>query len=147
MNWLEKLIPSWCTNRNAKQDKKDINAPSLLPEIQITTQNEQALSLINPLENPHKPKLTNFSRRSTNFTADTYNEAVVQECQVLLNCNNCGLEATGYCPCCPNTRFCIECFEKSHKLLKGLHRLISYQPKLCPSQKQLENLIKIKKFM
>ena len=147
MNWLEKLIPSCCINRFSKQENKDVKTSNSLPEIQISIQNEHALNLLNESENPQKAKLPNFSRRSTNFTADTYNEAMIQDRQVLLNCNNCELEAAGYCPCCPNTRFCIDCYKNSHKMLKGLHRLISYQPNLCPSKKQLENLIKIKKFM
>ena len=147
MYWFEKLIPGCCNNRMRKQGNSEIRQSIALPEIQVAIHNERALSLTNETESPKKLKLKNFSRRSTNFTADTFNEVIIQDREVLLNCNNCGLEATGYCPCCPNIRFCLDCFEKSHQRLRGLHRLINYQQNLCPSQRQLENLIKIKKFM
>jgi hypothetical protein len=144
MYWIDKLLPACCKTRGSseKQRKK----PDL-PDLSITFKNEACLNLQEEDRKELKLGKISESRRSTNFTADTFKDLQSNDRHVLLTCEKCGLEATGYCPSCPHKRFCSECFEIMHKNLSGLHKFIEYKTSRSASKQDLKNLIKIKKFM
>ncbi|OMJ79193.1 hypothetical protein SteCoe_20845 [Stentor coeruleus] len=156
ISWLEKILPSCCSHRNYNQSdnsqKPDLSH-NFAKDIQIIPENEGE----------------NISKKEQNFV---YDESVAQISQIFFPPNNdidyssstslsisfseieehieilcakCLNNASGFCPLCPNKRFCKQCFSKKHSLTAG-HLFIEYEEKKMITKK-LNSFAKIKSLL
>ena len=167
MNWITKLIPDCCSSRQAQSSKNPQRSLSAIPPAEIIISNESnsdiinrspeishSLNELNPEEN--KEKLTipinkvpqiNESRRSTNHTAysNEIPEVSTNLAQIeTISCGICSKEVEGYCPSCPNIRYCKKCYQNQHSSSGSFHKFIQYCNRISGDIKA-ENYIKINK--
>lgn len=169
MNWLQSILPNCCSSRNSEH-VKDLNKSVThtgLPEIVVVpakdyhsdTQSEYANDTktkdfeIEENKNPLllganlKKNVNIESRRSTSCTLTALDSAMLT--LSTLTCECCGKDAEGYCPGCPNKRFCQRCYPKRHRFVgHDSHVFLPYSSAgKKVSNKQLSSIIKIKSLL
>ncbi|OMJ76637.1 hypothetical protein SteCoe_23939 [Stentor coeruleus] len=166
MNWIQSILPNCCSSRSSVQ-AKDLNKSVIqtsLPEIVVIpakdyhsdTQSEHTSDIKTKDFDVEERKDSGLlgadlkkndiieSRRSTSCTLTALDSAMLTLSTFC--CEFCGKDAEGYCPGCPNKRFCQKCYLKMHTLIgDDLHIFVGYASvgkKI--SNRQLSSIIKIK---
>lgn len=163
MNWFQSLIPSCCSTRQAQPQNELKKASTFIPEIQISSEpptpdldylefpipeknSEEAMGNCLTVNNFGLKKMLSESRRSTSHTVTSLDIAMLNLGNFyaeLLKCKICNREAKGFCPSCPNIRYCADCYPKDHREPKDYHQFIQYSnKKIRPTE--VEQLIKVK---
>ena len=167
MNWVEKFIPSCCSSRSGlprNNSNKSSGITLSLPDISMNQESSNdkiELSLIsqvslykNKEETKHSLKVLNKnrlreiseSRRSTNNTITSLDTSAFKfgkNSSETLNCMICSAKAIGYCPLCPTSRYCKECYEEKHRIAMKSHKFIRYVTKNMKNS-EINQLVKIK---
>lgn len=169
MSWFQKILPNCCSSRGSSQPK-DLNKSTIsldvLPEVEILpskdlpenpksdiinynqtkTIDEESKGLLCPNISIQKKDFIE-SRRSTNCTITALDSAVLL--LGTFTCFSCSKEAEGYCPACPNRRFCQGCYMRKRKNYKGpSHAYVAYSnSNKRISNKRLSSVIKVKSLM
>jgi hypothetical protein len=128
MSWIFNIIPACCSKRTSpeKQDK----ATNTIPEIKVFPAREPSdESEVNDKidDLALKPFQPNHSRRSTNYTACSFEVSTKNQTSTELVCGICGKPAEGYCPSCPFKRYCKVCYLNEHSNRINLHVFVSYR--------------------
>lgn len=156
INWLEKILPSCCSHRNFNQSDnshKQASSHDFTKDIQIIPGNEgenipekeqsyvcdESVAQISQVFFPPSDGVdySSSSSLSINFSG-------IEEYVEIL-CANCLNDASGFCPLCPNKRFCQECFSKGHSSASG-HSFVEYEEKKFIT-KRLDSIFKIKSLL
>ena len=137
-------LPEFCINKETHMDEDDSTSPSS----KITfNENEESKNLSSPKKANWLRDISE-SRRSTNHTINSVDISALtlgKDYSEQLTCM-CNKKAEGYCPLCPNARYCEECFEKKHQFSMKLHNFIRYSIKKV-KHSEVSHMTKIKTLM
>ena len=143
MYWIEKILPSCCSNRPSSNQNPSKSPSSFLPQINVICESSD-LPDSQEESKTQKPKASTQSRRSTNYTINSSDLSSIMIGNLYsetLACAICSNPAKGFCPSCPNLRYCQSYYNQTHKKTSKFHKFISYSyKKPC----EVNKLIKIK---
>jgi hypothetical protein len=157
MNWINSILPACCTGRKKLlKDPKKMSFLSLQNEIPDTDELDSIKKLgIKSLPSPVNSDnvcITNGLDERSKFLqiirSDRENSfEIPSEPKIIsIPCKICKEEAEGFCPSCPNMRYCKNCYKKCHKNSTSYHKFISYS-KSKTRNPSADSIDKIKKIL
>lgn len=136
LNWIDHILPSCCSQRtikNAENVHKPACSYDFAAEIKIFPENEAKAEpdaqedkaceeTSSQVSQSFFPPEENHEFNESHSVSIAFSE-IGENIEIL--CAECFKEANGFCPLCPNRRYCQKCYLKEHNNKIG-HSFISY---------------------